>query len=68
VVVSTNYQLVLNIVNVAIDHKKTCSHECNVVIGDLRRAANLLLGFLVPDLTRAEILSLREAIDSMPKY
>ncbi len=59
--VSSALAAILEIRNVAIDHKKHCDHNCNVSLGGLKRAAEVILP-LVPESERAFALDYIAAI------
>lgn len=42
--VSEAYALAIGLHNAALDHKRTCHENCNVSLGDFRRAATRIMG------------------------
>jgi hypothetical protein len=40
--ISMELALILNLRNAALDHKEHCNHNCNVSLGQLKRAAEYI--------------------------
>ena len=64
--ISTELALVLNLRNVAVDHKEYCGHNCNVSLGQLKQAAILIRDKMVAMNLHHEVKEANRYISEMP--